>query len=101
MLTSDPIRAAAAVTIVALATALTALRVRAGLHTRAQVAVGAFIGSANGAAMFYASPALEARLAARADGHGAPSALLAGLLVVGALVVGSVERWLARRLKES
>ena len=90
------LRAAASLAIVALAAMLTLLRVRAGLHTMAQISVGAVIGAANGASWFRTSPALLEWVASRQLGGNAPVALL---LVVGALVVGSVERTIARVLK--
>lgn len=89
-------RAVASVAIVALAAVLTLLRVRAGLHTMAQIGVGAVIGAANGALWFRTSPALLEWVVCRQVSGNAPVALL---LVLGALVVGSVERAIARLLK--
>lgn len=93
----DPLRWTLASALVLTAGALTYLRVQAGLHTISQCAVGACIGFINGTAAFYASPALEQRLSAFADGDS--SGLLVALVLAGALIVGSVERVLAARLK--
>ena len=96
------VRLAAAGATVALASTLTLLRVHAGLHTLAQVAVGACIGAVNGTLMLLASPAVEERLSAFVShvGTKTSSGLAAGLLVAGVLVVGSVERVVAARLKK-
>jgi dolichyldiphosphatase len=85
--------------ILVLATILTLLRVRGGLHTVAQVSVGAAIGSLCGTCWYLQQPELQASLSARLGREPEP-AVLVTLLVVGALVVGSVERTLAQRLKQ-
>ena len=95
---ASALRGVAAFAIVVFAACLTLLRVRAGLHTLAQVSVGACIGSTNGVAMFFVSPTLEQRLATLVQDNGT-APLLAGLIVVGALLVFSVERMMASRLK--
>ena len=100
MLPTAALRWLAASAIAGLAAALTLLRVRDGLHTVAQVSVGACIGAVNGSVFFRLSPTVEQRLAAIVSGSGAaPSSLFVGLIVAGALLVGSVERVFARRLK--
>ena len=66
-------------------------RVLAGLHTPAQVGVGGLIGTTIGAAWFFAAqPALEDAVR---GGGGVPVGSILALFVLGAGVVGSVERW--------
>ena len=68
-------------------------RVRTGLHTWLQVSVGGSIGAAFAVAwQLYAQPALT-----RSTTLSGPA--VAGLMVVGALTVGSVERLVGARLK--
>lgn len=99
MLLSPPLlRHAGAALSLALGAALTALRVRAGLHTPAQCAVGAAIGGLNGACCFFTMPACVLALQALQARH--PVALVGGVLLLGAAVVGSVERTLAARMKD-
>ena len=97
---ASALRGVAAFTIVVFAACLTLLRVRAGLHTLAQVSVGACLGATNGIAMFFTSPTLERRLATLVRENGT-APLIAGLIVVGALLVFSVERMMASRLKKA
>ena len=74
-------------------------RVHAGLHTLAQIGVGATIGSTfAGGWLYRAQPALELAMGRLEDGS-AGSWLLLGLAVVGLAVVGSVERLLSAELK--
>lgn len=96
-LPSPMLRAGAAVGLVLLATGLTLLRVRAGLHTPLQVGVGAVIGAVNGAAMWVASPRIERHIEHQVE----RPELIAALLVVGFLTVASVERTLGWRLKKA
>ena len=91
-------RAMAATLILTVAALLTLLRVRAGLHTMAQITVGAAIGGTNGACFYYLSPTFE-RALVRATPESYGTAFTVALLVLGALVVGSVERTVASRLK--
>tara|TARA_B110001452_G_scaffold239129_1_gene219994 strand:+ start:1421 stop:2152 length:732 start_codon:yes stop_codon:yes gene_type:complete len=73
-------------------------RVRAGLHTPAQVLVGGTIGCATGAGWcLWAQPTLEAAMGGA--GSAPLSSSLLALFLVGALVVGSAERMLGAKLK--
>ena len=81
------------------AAVLASLRVRAGLHTIAQVGVGACFGSAFGAGWVAAQPRLVRFVGERL--HDVSSGALVALLIVGALVVGSVERQIAKQLKNA
>ena len=96
------LRPAAACCVVVLAAVLALLRVRAGLHTIAQVSVGSAIGACNGALWYrYGAGPLEQYLEVRIDGlSGASTKGIAGALVlVGALTVLSVERTMGEQLK--
>ena len=68
-------------------------RVLSGLHTWPQIGAGAAVGSADAALwLLWAQPRLERVLS------GAQLiALATAFVVIGALTIGSVERWLARR----
>ena len=87
-----PARLAGALCLFPLAAGLAWQRVRAGLHSPAQVAVGGAIGTAAGAAWSTrAQPALEAALGGAAGGGAAAApATLALLGVFCAGVVGKV-----------
>ena len=91
------IRAAFPAACFGTAAVLANLRVRAGLHTYAQVSVGGAFGAAAAAAWVKLQPSLILAVRGRMDGTGTPAVVL--LLVVGALVVGSAERGVARWLK--
>ena len=98
----DMLRWIAAASVVALAAALAILRVRAGLHTVAQVSVGSAIGACNGAFWYrYGAGSMEQYLEARLVGLSGTStkAIAGAMLSVGALTVLSVERTLAEQLK--
>lgn len=87
-----------AVALLPLAGFLAWQRVRAGLHTPAQVLVGGTIGCATGAGWcVWLQPATEAAMGG-ASSTPLSSSLLA-LFLVGALVVGSAERMLGAKLK--
>ena len=94
----EPWQLAGGAGLLPLAYALAWQRVRAGLHTPAQVAVGGAIGSATGAAWcLRAQPALVAALERSGFGSSvvATPASLVVLCAVGLAVVGSLERgWL-------
>ena len=79
------------------AASLAYLRVRAGLHTVAQVSVGACLGTVAGAGWLAIQPTVQAYVSARL--HGIGTAAVVGLLLTGALVVGSAERVLGKWLK--
>ena len=80
----------------AVALGLALVRVRDGLHTHAQVFVGAVIGGAMGCAWLeWAQVPLQRRMHAGEVSSG----WVAGLFAVGLLVVGSAERVLAAKLK--
>ena len=92
-------RRVAAVAIIAVAALLTLLRVKSGLHTMAQIGVGGAIGATNGAIFFWVSPSVE-RVLIAATPSSLATHLVFALLVLGALVVGSVERTVASKLKK-
>ena len=85
-----------------IASKLAQLRIEAGLHTIAQVAVGAVIGFVNGTVYFHLAPHCEKRLLGLTGefGGGGGQLLLVGLVAVGALAVGSVERTLSYQQKQ-
>ena len=89
------------------AAALAYLRVRAGLHTVAQVSVGAVLGTIAGSVWAaQLQPALTARVLQSSAGTAmagtsAAAPAVVALLVLGALVVGSAERVVARWLKKN
>ena len=86
-------RVGAAVVVLGLATYGAVHRVRSGLHTPAQICVGAAIGAADAALwLLWAQPRLQ-----RALSGGQLVALASVFVVIGALTIGSVERWLRRR----
>ena len=86
-------RAGAAAVVLGLASYGAVHRVRSGLHTPAQICVGAAIGSADAALwLLWAQPRLQ-----RALSGGQLVALASVFVVIGALTIGSVERWLRRR----
>ena len=94
----------AAVGVVALAAVLAVLRVRAGLHTVAQISVGSAIGACNGAVWYhYGAAWMEQFLEARLVGLSGTStkAIAGAMILVGALTVLSVERSLAEALKRA
>lgn len=79
-------------------------RVHSGLHTPAQIIVGACVGSAVGASWheLCTRGELNARVLgflSRFPGSQVPLPYLAGVMVVGALTVGSVERKIAKAMK--
>mmetsp|Transcript_14525 Transcript_14525/g.29117 ORF Transcript_14525/g.29117 Transcript_14525/m.29117 type:complete len:194 (-) Transcript_14525:387-968(-) len=74
---------------------LSQLRVRAGLHTVEQVGVGACFGTSIGALWHTAQPRILSAVNPHVDGR----QHIAVLVVVGALVVGSVERFIGKMLK--
>lgn len=78
-------------------------RVHSGLHTPAQILVGAGVGSAVGAGwQGLCKTELNARVLgflSRYPGSQVPLPYLAGVMLVGALTVGSVERKIARAMK--
>eukprot|EP00967_Tisochrysis_lutea_P039735 scaffold47636_cov29-Tisochrysis_lutea.AAC.3 len=88
-----------AVVVVAFATAVVAagMRVSAGLHTREQVGVGATIGSCVGAGWF---TIVQPQLLAIVGDNNQTQAIIVAILVVGALVVASVERAIGAALKK-
>ena len=78
----------------AVAAVLSLDRVRQGLHTLPQVAVGGLIGGIGGTLWHAHQPALSVAL-----GGAAHPAAVGGLVACGTLVVASVERTLAAELK--
>ena len=78
-------------------------RVHSGLHTPAQILVGAGVGATVGASWQELCTAqLNARVVgvlSRYPGSRVPLPYLAGVMVAGALTVGSVERKIARAMK--
>jgi membrane-associated phospholipid phosphatase len=94
------LRIAAPVAVTALACYLSHLRVRAGLHTTLQVVVGAGFGSAMGAAWLFTQPTIERWFRAQMDTWRVSSGTaLFGLLLFGIVLVGSMERLVATKLK--
>jgi len=86
-------RAAASLGLLGLATAGSVHRVKSGLHTPAQITVGAAVGSADAAVwLIWLQPMLADMLDAASL-----AAIAAIVVVAGALTVGSVERWLRKR----
>jgi len=88
-------RAAVMGSLLAFATSSAAWRVRAGLHTPAQIVAGALLGGSNGVIWFELTVArlqsLEALDRMMAVSPSFPL-LVCGCLIAGALVVGSIER---------
>ncbi|EKX51638.1 hypothetical protein GUITHDRAFT_134529 [Guillardia theta CCMP2712] len=79
-----------------------AWRVRAGFHTPAQILVGSVLGGFNGMAWFYfnhQNMAALQRLDVFLKESSALPWALCGSLIVGALLVGSVERKISKFLK--
>jgi hypothetical protein len=78
-------------------------RVHSGLHTPAQIAVGAAVGSAVGAGwQGLCTQQLNARVReflGRFPGGRVPVPYVAGVMLVGALTVGSVERKIAKAMR--
>ncbi len=79
-------------------------RVFSGLHTQAQIGVGALVGSGVGVAwQHFCRTALDEKVAGvlvrRYPGAQVPFAYLAGVMVVGALTVGSVERKISAAMR--
>jgi membrane-associated phospholipid phosphatase len=88
-------QAAAMLALLGFATSSAVWRVTSGLHTSAQIAVGALLGGTNGvlwfrftAARMDALSALDAAMAANTS----IPAILCAVLISGALIVGSIER---------
>jgi hypothetical protein len=95
-------RAAAMAALLSFATSSAAWRVASGLHTTPQIFVGALLGGVNGVLWFHITAShmewlqsLDHMLAADRS----IPAVLCGILIAGALVVGSVERKLGVLLR--
>ena len=87
-------KAAAVCALLGVGGGAAAHRVRTGLHTWPQIAVGWIVGATSATLwLLYAQPLLLRRSA----GFGAGA--VAALFVVGALTVGSVERYVGAKLK--
>lgn len=68
-------------------------RISSGLHTAAQICVGALVGSIDGALwQKLCSTCLDSKVQNLLPSPQVPFAYVAGVLVVGAMAVGSVER---------
>jgi membrane-associated phospholipid phosphatase len=79
-------------------------RVFSGLHTPAQIVVGAGVGSGVGVAWQYVcrtrvNGEVGRWLLARFEGGQVPLSYLVGVMVVGALTVGSVERKISKAMR--
>lgn len=81
-------------------------RIYSGLHTKAQIGVGACVGSVVGAAwQHFCQKDLNGRLGSVLLQHYPPEGrvplvYVGGVMVIGALTVGSVERKIAKAMKK-